>query len=215
MNTGDGTREQAWRTGQNSRVMDAESDDAARDRALALAARGGDRQAFASLVRRHQTRLFNFLLRLLGRREVAMDLTQDTFLKAWTALPDWQPAARFSTWLFQIGRNAAFDVLRRRQRIDFVSYDAGNPADEPGDPASSPEQQYADRQRLRLLERALAALPAEQREILLLRELEDMSYAELAVTLGVNEGTVKSRLARARAAALLHYRDYTGAHRDE
>ena len=195
--------------------MDAKSDDAARDRALALAARGGDRQAFASLIRRHQTRLFNFLLRLLGRREVAMDLTQDTFLKAWTALPDWQPAARFSTWLFQIGRNAAFDVLRRRQRIDFVSYDAGNPADEPGDSAPSPEQQYADRQRLRLLERALAALPAEQREILLLRELEDMSYAELAVTLGINEGTVKSRLARARAAALLHYRDYTGAHRDE
>ena len=195
--------------------MDAKSDDAARDRALALAARGGDRQAFASLVRRHQTRLFNFLLRLLGRREVAMDLTQDTFLKAWTALPDWQPAARFSTWLFQIGRNAAFDVLRRQQRIDFVSYDAGNPADEPGDSAPSPEQQYADRQRLRLLERALAALPAEQREILLLRELEDMSYAELAVTLGINEGTVKSRLARARAAALLHYRDYTGEHRDE
>ena len=61
----------------------------------------------------------------------------------------------------------------------------------------------------------MAALPAEQREILLLRELEDMSYAELAVTLGINEGTVKSRLARARAAALLHYRDYTGAHRDE
>ena len=144
-----------------------------------------------------------------------MDLTQDTFLKAWTALPDWQPAARFSTWLFQIGRNAAFDVLRRQQRIDFVSYDAGNPADEPGDSAPSPEQQYADRQRLRLLERALAALPAEQREILLLRELEDMSYAELAVTLGINEGTVKSRLARARAAALLHYRDYTGEHRDE
>ncbi len=195
--------------------MDAKSDDAARDRALALAARGGDRQAFASLVRRHQARLFNFLLRLLGRREVAMDLTQDTFLKAWSALPDWQPAARFSTWLFQIGRNAAFDVLRRRQRINFVSYDAGNPADEPGDSAPSPEQQYADRQRLRLLERALAALPAEQREILLLRELEDMSYAELAVTLGINEGTVKSRLARARAAALLHYRDYTGEHRDE
>ncbi|WP_205203694.1 RNA polymerase sigma factor [Azonexus hydrophilus] len=195
--------------------MDAKSDDAARDRALALAARGGDRQAFASLVRRHQARLFNFLLRLLGRREVAMDLTQDTFLKAWSALPDWQPAARFSTWLFQIGRNAAFDVLRRQQRIDFVSYDAGNPADEPGDSAPSPEQQYADRQRLRLLERALAALPAEQREILLLRELEDMSYAELAVTLGINEGTVKSRLARARAAALLHYRDYTGEHRDE
>ena len=131
--------------------MDAESDDAARDRALALAARGGDRQAFASLVRHHQARLFNFLLRLLGRREEAMDLTQDTFLKAWSALPDWQPTARFSTWLFQIGRNAAFDVLRRQQRIDFVSYDAGNPADEPGDPAPSPEQQCADRQRLRMM----------------------------------------------------------------
>lgn len=187
----------------------------AADEALALCARSGDRHAFASLVRRHQDRVFGFLLRMLGVRDEAMDLTQDTFLKAWNALPGWQPQARFTTWLLQIARNAALDLLRRRQRIEFVPFDSGADDDKFGDPAPPPEKQFADRQRIGLLERALGALPADQREILLLRELEDMSYAELAATLGINEGTVKSRLARARTAALAHYRHHAGERPDD
>lgn len=181
-------------------TVDAGKDDA--DEALALRAREGDRHAFTGLVRSHQERVFRFLLRMLGTRDEAMDLTQDTFLKAWNALPGWRPEARFSTWLLQIARNAALDLLRRRQRIEFVPFDSAGSDEEaaraPPDPAPPPEEQLAGRQRIGLLERALGALPAEQREILLLRELEDMSYAEIAATLGINEGTVKSRLARAR-----------------
>lgn len=94
------------------------------DMAQALSARAGDRRAFAGLVRRHQDRMFGFLLRMLGTRDEAMDVTQDSFLKAWRALPDWRPEARFTTWLFQIARNAALDLLRHRQRIEFVSVDA-------------------------------------------------------------------------------------------
>lgn len=188
------------------------------DEELAARARAGDRQAFALLVRRHQERVFRFVLRMLGSRDEAMDLTQDAFLKAWNALPGWRPEARFATWLFQIARNATLDLLRRRQLVEFVPLDADAPGEaafEPRDAAPLPEERLADQQRIGLLERALAALPAEQREILLLRELEDMSYAEIAATLGINEGTVKSRLARARVAALAHYRHHAGESPDD
>jgi len=185
------------------------------DEALAQRARAGDRQAFARLVRRHQERVFGFLLRMLGARDEAMDLTQDAFLKAWNALPGWKPEARFTTWLFQIARNTALDLLRRRQRIEFVPLDDETADGETRDAAPLPEERLADRQRIELLERALDALPAEQREILLLRELENMSYAEIAATLDINEGTVKSRLARARVAALAHYRHHAGENPDD
>lgn len=185
------------------------------DEALALRARAGDQQAFTSLVLRHQDRVFGFLLRLLTRREEAMDLTQDAFLKAWNALPDWRPEARFSTWLYQIARNSALDLLRRRQRVEFVSFDSETSDLALHDPAPPPEEQFAGRQRLGLLERALGALPVEQREILLLRELQDMSYAEIAATLGINEGTVKSRLARARTAAIAHFHHQAGESSDD
>jgi len=185
------------------------------DMAQALSARAGDRRAFAGLVRRHQDRMFGFLLRMLGTRDEAMDVTQDSFLKAWRALPDWRPEARFTTWLFQIARNAALDLLRHRQRIEFVSVDADPAHDMVEDYAPSPEKQFSDRQRIGLLQRAVDSLPVDQREILLLRELEDMSYAELALILGINEGTVKSRLARARAAALTNFRHYAGESPDD
>jgi RNA polymerase sigma-70 factor (ECF subfamily) len=188
------------------------------DEELAARAQAGDRRAFALLVRRHQERVFRFVLRMLGSRDDAMDLTQDSFLKAWNALPGWRPEARFATWLFQIARNATLDALRRRQCVEFVPLDAGGAEDhafDPRDAAPLPDERLAGRQRIGLLERALGELPAEQREILLLRELEDMSYAEIATTLGINEGTVKSRLARARAAALARYRHHAGESPDD
>lgn len=185
---------------------------------LAASAQAGNRQAFTELVRRYQDRVFRFILRMSGTRDEAMDLTQETFMKAYLALPGWRPEARFGTWLFQIARNATLDVLRRRQCVEFVPLDAelcAETAIEPRDAAPLPEEQLSDRQRIGLLERALRELPAEQREILLLRELEDMSYAEIAATLGINEGTVKSRLARARIAALAHYRHHAGESPDD
>lgn len=185
---------------------------------LIVRAQGGDQRAFAALVRRYQDRVFRFILRLVGTREDAMDLTQETFMKAHQALPGWRPEAQFRTWLFRIAHNAALDVLRRRKHVEFVSVDdlpAGDEGHALRDPARRPEQRLADRQSIELLERALRDLPAEQREILLLRELEDMSYAEIAATLGIAEGTVKSRLARARDAALAGYQRHTGDHRDD
>jgi RNA polymerase sigma factor (sigma-70 family) len=181
------------------------------DEADVARARTGDTAAFATLVRRHQDRVFGFILRMLDARDEAMELTQDVFVKAWQALPAWRPEARFSTWLLQIARNAALDQLRRRRVIQFASLEDGMDV---ADTAPGPEARYASRQRQARLEHALLQIAAEHREILLLREVEDLSYGELAAVLGVAEGTVKSRLARARAALLEHFRPPAGVRDD-
>jgi RNA polymerase sigma-70 factor (ECF subfamily) len=139
-------------------------------------------------------------------------------MKAHQALPDWRPEAQFRTWLFRIAHNATLDVLRRRQSIEFVSVSdlAGEDEDFAlPDPAPRPDQRLDDRQRIGLLERTLRELPFEHREILLLREVEDMSYAEIAATLNIAEGTVKSRIARARSAAIAGYQRHSGENRDD
>ena len=171
-------------------------------------ARAGDVAAFGALVRRHQERVFCFLHRMLDAREEAMELSQDVFVKAWQALPGWRPEAAFSTWLLQIARNAALDQLRRRQVVRFAPLEEGL---EVADEAPGPEARYASRQRQVQLERALRRLAAEHREILLLREVEGLAYGELTSVLGIAEGTVKSRLARARSALLEHFDPHTGA----
>lgn len=181
------------------------------DEADVARARAGDTAAFAALVRRHQDRVFGFILRMLDARDEAMELTQDVFVKAWQALPAWRPEARFSTWLLQIARNAALDQLRRRRVVQFAPLDDGLDV---ADGAPGPEERYASRQRQARLEHALQRIAAEHREILLLREVEDLSYAELAAVLGIAEGTVKSRLARARAALLQHFRPHAGVRDD-
>lgn len=178
------------------------------DAADVARARTGDMAAFAALVRRHQERVFRFILRMLDTREEAMELTQDVFVKAWQALPDWRPQASFSTWLLQIARNAALDQLRRRRIVQFSPLEDGMDV---ADGAPGPEASYASRQRQVKLERALQQVAAEHREILLLREVEALSYGELAAVLGIAEGTVKSRLARARAALLEHFEPRAGA----
>ncbi len=165
--------------------------------------RAGDRDAFAQLVRRHQDGLYRFILRMVNSHDEALELTQETFIKAWQALPEWRPDAEFRTWLFRIASNAATDTLRRRKVVSFVElaedYDVPN-----GD--AGPEARLQTKQGLLALERALGRLPHDQREIVLLRDVEDMSYAEIGATLGINEGTVKSRLARAREALIAHTR---------
>jgi len=178
------------------------SDSGGPDSELIVLAQKGDQAAYGVLVRRHQDRIYRHLRNLTGSREDALELAQDVFIKAWEALPTWRPDAQFHTWVYRIASNAALDVLRRRKVVRFVplddDYDA--PSDQPG-----PEAQLQARQGLRRLDAALAHLPLEQREIVLLREVEGLSYDELATTLGIDEGTVKSRLSRARAAlAALH-----------
>lgn len=165
--------------------------------------RQGDRSAFGTLVRRYQDRVYRFVLRMVGSHDEALELTQEAFMRAWQALPDWRPEAQFRTWLFSIASNAATDSLRRRKVVQFVALEEDY--DVPAE-ATDPAVQLQAKQNLRALQAALDRLPHDQREIVLLREVEDMSYGEISAALGISEGTVKSRLARAREALVGHYR---------
>lgn len=180
-------------SGTGSRVADSERADRERVRL----AQQGDQAAYGVLVRQHQDRIYRHLLHLTGSREDALELAQEVFIKAWVALPQWRPDAQFHTWLYRIASNLALDLLRRRKVVQFVAleddYDAPSQA-------AGPQAQLESRQGLQALDAALARLVPEQREIVLLREVEGLSYDEIAAALQIDEGTVKSRLARARAA---------------
>lgn len=165
---------------------------------VALAQRG-DHDAFSALVRRYQDRIYRFILRMSGCREEALDLTQETFLKAYQGLGAWQADAQFRTWLFRIATNTSLDVLRRRKVVFYVPIDEST---EIVDQSVGPERRAQDQQSFAALEVALDRIPPLYREALLLRELDGMSYGEIAETLNVTEGTVKSRIARARTGLL-------------
>ncbi|MHA3904209.1 RNA polymerase sigma factor [Castellaniella sp. WN] len=174
---------------------DAELED---DRHAARAS-AGDAHAYSWLVARHQGAVYRYLVRLIQAPEIARELTQDTFLRAYQAIRDWRPEARFRTWLFRIAHNLALDHLRRTSRVRMEPLDAG--LDVP-DPAPGPDRLLETAQRVRRLEQALSVIAPTHREILLLREIEGMSYEDIARTLNLNPGTVRSRIARARAALL-------------
>lgn len=171
------------------------------DEQCATLAQQGDKHAFSELVTRHQDAVYRFLMRLTRMPDTALDLTQDTFLRAYQGMQGWQPDAQWKTWLFRIARNLTIDLLRREQRVRFVEL-----TDEHDTicPDAGPEAKMETIQRYRMLEKALSALVPEHREILLLREIEDMPYEEIAAVLDISLGTVKSRIARARAALLTH-----------
>lgn len=159
----------------------------------------GDRTAYSILVRRHQASLHRHILRMVGSHDDALDLTQEAFVRAWQALAHWEPGAQFRTWLFRIASNAALDLLRRRKTVEFVPLDD---TFEAADTGAGPERSAQGTQEVRRLDAALARLTPEHREVLLLREIEDMSYEDIGRVLALTEGTVKSRLARARAALI-------------
>ncbi len=165
------------------------------DEKLMLRFQAGDARAFEALVRRHRTPVFSFLLRLTGDRGRAEDLCQEAFLKVVRAAAGWQERARVSTWLYAIARNLAVDESRRMafRRAEPLDGPGGRGADAPAeDPAPD---RVADAALVRpKLEAALAALPAEQREVFLLREHAGLRFGEIAEVTGAPENTVKSRM---------------------
>lgn len=166
-------------------------------------AQRGEAAAFSALVARYQERIYRFLLRMTRSPEDARELVQETFLSAYQALPRWRPDALLSTWLFRIARNQALDRLRRARLVEFVPLDEVLTEQLPAS-TPSPEAALQARQRIAALEAALARLSIEHREILLLRDIEDLSYDDIAQVLDISLGTVKSRIARARAGLLQH-----------
>lgn len=175
----------------------------------------GDRSAFEELVRRHQRGVVNYLYRLTGSRDAAMDLAQDVFLKVYQALGSFDPDYRFTTWLYRIAGNCAMDALRRR-RLPTTSLQAGGTDGGPGLDRSIAAPDPSPHDALRLhelqarLERAIAALPARYRQLLLLRHQHHCRYDEIARILRLPIGTVKNRIFRAREILRVELADLLG-----
>jgi RNA polymerase sigma-70 factor (ECF subfamily) len=187
---------------------DESADHPADDAALLRAHVDGDGEAFGFLVRRHRDRLWAVALRTLGDREEAADALQDALVSALRAAKGFRGDSAVTTWLHRIVVNACLDRIRRRQVRPTVPL----PDEGPGEPAA-PGDPMAERETALMVREALATLPAEQRAALVLTEMQGHSVAEVAVMLGVAEGTVKSRCARARARlalALGHLRPLPG-----
>lgn len=185
------------------------------DRDLVGRSARGDREAFGLLVRRHQDRVFNVAYQILRNREDALDVAQDAFVKAFASLAGFKGEASFTTWVHRITVNLAIDTLRRRRRLDPAPFDDQRAVaeDTEGGPTASDDPSLAveARQVRALLDRGIRALPPAQRAVLVLREVEGLTYEEIAGVVGCSLGTVMSRLfyARRRLAQLL------GRHRDD
>lgn len=180
----------------------------ATDEDLVTRCKNGDRIAFGDLVERHQDRVYSLCFRYLGDRSIAEEVAQDVFLSAWRALPRFREEARFDTWLRRITVNKCKNRrLYRHRRAHGLheSIDARATDDDAPDLQLVHGGRGADasahvHQAAELLEAALAELDEGQRTLVLLRDMEDLSYGEIAEILEVPRGTVKSRLHRARAA---------------
>ena len=172
------------------------------EKALVQRAIDGDSAAFGTLVERYQQQVFNLALRMVGSRADAEDLAQEAFIRAWRALPSFHQSAQFSTWLYRLTSNICIDFLRSQKRKKTVSLtmlqdDEDKQWDLP-DGAPLPEQRMIDREEREALGRAFQALDPDYRQVLTLRIVNGCSYQEIGEILKLPEGTVKSRISRAR-----------------
>ena len=165
------------------------------------AARQGDQAAFEQLVRLYEKRVFALTLRMCRNPEDAAEAAQEAFLSAWQGLAFFRGESSFATWLYRLASNACVDLLRREGRRQSAAGPSLNDEEvqlEVPDTAPSPQEQ-AERSELRQqIEAGLQALTPDHRQVLLLREMHQLSYDEIAQTLDVDVGTVKSRINRGR-----------------
>ena len=166
-------------------------------------AQKGDSTAFEQLVLTHQNQIYRLCFRMVGNAEDAADMVQEAFLKAWRSLDRFQGDAAFSTWLYRLASNCCLDFLRSQKRRPTVSMTSEDEEGEEqtvevADNSATPEETLLQKEEQREIAQAMASLDEEQRQILTLRVVNDLSYTEIAELLTIKEGTVKSRIARAR-----------------
>ena len=164
----------------------------------------GDQNAFEILVQRHHRAIYHYIYRMAGQPDLAADLTQEVFLKVFTALDSFDPTYRFTTWLYRIASNRVIDHVRRRRMIlvplEPQAGDERGVLREVAAVQRNPEGNLLDRESARDVAGAIADLPAEYRDLIVLRHFQHRSYEEIAQIKSRPLGTVKNRLFRAREA---------------
>jgi len=165
--------------------------------------RNGDKDAFEKLVLENQKKVYNLALRMVGNEEDAFDMSQEAFIKAYNSIAFFRGDSKFSVWLYRLTTNVCLDFLRSEGRkshnsLSYIGEENEEKELEIPDDRFSPET-IAEKKELReAVNRGLKNLPKEYRAVLVLREIEGLSYEEIADTLSIEVGTVKSRIFRAR-----------------
>jgi RNA polymerase sigma-70 factor, ECF subfamily len=170
------------------------------DRDLIDRVLGGDRSAFNHLVVKYRNRVMGIAMRMLGDRAEAEDVAQDIFVKVFRGLNGFQGGALFSTWLYRVSANSCINHRKRIHLRPAVSADASVLELRSPDMASNPHVLLEEKQLKLLIEKAIQALPEEQRIVVILRDIEGLSYEAIAEALELELGTVRSRLHRGRMA---------------
>jgi RNA polymerase sigma-70 factor, ECF subfamily len=179
----------------------------AAERELVQRAQAGDEEAFGTLMRTHYEPTFRLVLSIVRDEHTARDVCQEVWLTVWRQLKTFRGDAKFSTWIHPIAVRRSIDQLRSRKRwLDrFVPFLAENETDrdrpappEPAATTDTPREDLERSERVRGIERAIESLPPKHRAVLALRELQGLSYDEIAEAVGINRGTVMSRLFHAR-----------------
>ena len=187
-----------------STVVDDKQLSREEDAAMVKAVLGGDSTAYRGLVEKYQTRVYSMVYGMVRNREDARDLTQEAFVKAFNNLKSFRLEASFYTWLYRIAMNVAIDHTRKRKRRevsgfeeDIANRDADGGIDEVHH-VDNPSRSLERKQLYTKIMDSLEKLPADQKQVIILRELEGLSYKEISDVMGIPEGTVMSRLFYAR-----------------
>ncbi len=184
------------------------SDRVPSDRQLVERINAGEKELLGELISRYEDRVYNLALRMLGNREDAEDVLQDTFLNVIRALDRFQGRSRFSTWLYRIAANAALSRLRKQNRLNrnedefldevYAVKEAARSGELIADWSNSPVDELLSEEAIEVMNRAVEGMPEIYRAVFVLRDVEELSTAETAEVLDLTEAAVKSRLHRAR-----------------
>ena len=175
------------------------------DTLLAFSAAKGDNSAFETLVRKYERLVSTCVYSVIGdSREDICDFSQEVFLKVYRNLSSFKGDSEFSTWIYRVAKNCALDFIRKKKAPSLSldsSGDEGEGFDLPDTSIkANPEKQAIEKEKSEILKKAIAGLSHEHREVIIMRHINDYSYEQIAKALSIEEGTVKSRISRAREA---------------